>query len=54
MWSIPFSKGNTKVFLLDIDGCEADSEEYQLLLSFYLFLASTVLLLAAPQDLSFQ
>lgn len=54
MWSIAYSRNNTKIFLLDIDGYEADEQDYQLLLSLYLFLASNVILLAAPQDLSFE
>jgi hypothetical protein len=53
MWSIPFSRGGLKVFLLDIDGCEADSEDYHLLLSFLMFLTSSLVLLAAPTDLAF-
>lgn len=54
MWSIPFSRGNTKIFLLDIDGCEGDPNEYQILLSFLIFIASSVLILASPNDLAFQ
>jgi hypothetical protein len=54
MWSIPFSRGSTKVFLLDIDGCEVESDDYQLLLNFLLFLTSSLLLLPTPSDSSFQ
>jgi hypothetical protein len=54
MWSIPFSRGNTKIFLLDIDGCEGDSNEYQILLSLLIFITSSLLILASPNDVASQ
>jgi hypothetical protein len=54
MWSIPFSRGNTKIFLVDIDGCDGDSQEYQTLLSFLFFITSSFVILSPPNDVTFQ
>lgn len=44
MWSTPFEKGDLKIFLLEINGCDLLSAEFSILLTYALFLASAFII----------
>lgn len=55
MWGVPLTHGNTKVFLVDIDGYSKEPESsYFMLLDLMIFLSSAILCVAEPKDYDFE
>lgn len=40
MWSSPFEKGDLKIFLLEINGCQLHSQEFKVLLTYAIMIGS--------------